>query len=79
MNEKSSFCVDDCYFTAPSLVSYFKRSYPVMHMQILFTGRQTTSNMTFFFVNIQNLTGFTGKRRIDLYETIRHIFMFGCH
>ena len=50
-----------------------------MHMQVLFTGRQTASNMTFFFVNIQNLTGFTGKRRIDLDETIRHIFMFGCH
>ena len=44
-------------------------------MQIFFFGGKSPTDMAFWFVDVQYRAGLSGKCRIDLYQSVRHIFV----
>ena len=51
----------------------------MLHMKVLLPGSKSATDVTFFFIHIQNLTRLSRQCRIDLDQPVCHIFMFGCH
>ena len=49
--------------------------YSMMHMQVLLPGGKSSTNVSFFFIHIQNFACLSGKRWINLNQTLRDIFM----
>ena len=48
----------------------------MMHMQIFLPGSKSATDVTFFFIHIQNLTRLSRQCRIDLDQPVCHIFMY---
>ena len=46
-------------------------------VEIFLPGRQTSADMSFGFIYIQNLSGLSGQRRIDLCQSVRDILVHG--
>ncbi len=48
----------------------------MMHMQIFLPGSKSATDVTFFFIHIQNLTCLSRQCRIDLNQPVCYIFMY---
>lgn len=50
----------------------------VVLMRIFFLCCHSSTNMTFLFVYIQNLSCLFSKRGVNLHQSFSHILMYGC-